>query len=473
MAKSFTLDVSSLPWLDFKAQVTSPEVPIKLGWMMESLEIDPFNSDRFLYGTGMTLYGSTDLTKWDSGGVITIKPMVFGQEEMAVIDLAAPPSGPLLYSAIGDVSGFTHTSLTSPPSSAWLTPTFSSGKSVDYAELSASFVVRSGDATTNHIGFSYDSGSNWYAASSEPSGVTGGGSVAAAADASVVVWAPAGASSVYYSTSTGSSWTASTGVPSGAYVASDRANKLKFYAVSGTVVYVSVDGGKTFSTGATLSASTSSNRPLKAVPGIDGTVYVCLSTGLYVSTNSGSSFSQVSSSVSACGSFGFGVAGPGPYKVAIYISGTVDSVSGFFRSDDGGATWTRINDAAHQYGSTNFAIAGDLRVYGRVFIGTNGLGVVYGASSNTTTYTTTTTKSATTTTTASTAISSSTSASATTTTSKSATTGTTTTTSTTTSTSTSSTCGSAYAQCGGTGFSGATCCVSGYYCSYNSQYYSQ
>ncbi|KAH8899870.1 putative cellulose 1, 4-beta-cellobiosidase II precursor [Thozetella sp. PMI_491] len=34
-------------------------------------------------------------------------------------------------------------------------------------------------------------------------------------------------------------------------------------------------------------------------------------------------------------------------------------------------------------------------------------------------------------------------------------------------------CGAAWAQCGGIGFSGATCCVSGYYCSKQNDYYSQ
>ncbi|KAJ1549901.1 hypothetical protein HK096_009815 [Nowakowskiella sp. JEL0078] len=344
---------------------------------MDSLEIDPFNSDRFLYGTGMTLYGSNDLTKWDSGGVITIKPFVFGQEEMSVQDLSVPPTGPLLYSAMGDVSGYTHTSLTSPPSTAWLTPTFRSGKSVDFAELKPAFVVRSGDATSTsnpYFGVSNDAGSNWYSPSGTVSGVTGGGHVAVSSDGNNIVWAPGGASAVYYSSTQGNSWTASTGVPAGAYVSSDRVNPLKFYAASGSSVYLSIDGGKTFTTGPTLAGSTlSSSRPLKAVPGLEGVVYLALGTnGFYVSTNSGSSFTKIST-VTGADAFGFGIAGPGPYKVAIYISGTIDSVAGFFRSDDGGASWVRINDNLHQYGATNIAVAGDMRVYGRVFVGTNGL----------------------------------------------------------------------------------------------------
>jgi cellulase/cellobiase CelA1 len=48
-----------------------------------------------------------------------------------------------------------------------------------------------------------------------------------------------------------------------------------------------------------------------------------------------------------------------------------------FRSDDGGASWVRINDDAHQYGNIGAAITGDPRVYGRVYLATNGRGVLY------------------------------------------------------------------------------------------------
>lgn len=45
------------------------------------MAIDPFNSDHLLYGTGATLYGTDNLTAWDAGNKITIKPVVQGLEE--------------------------------------------------------------------------------------------------------------------------------------------------------------------------------------------------------------------------------------------------------------------------------------------------------------------------------------------------------------------------------------------------------
>jgi hypothetical protein len=64
--------------------------------------------------------------------------------------------------------------------------------------------------------------------------------------------------------------------------------------------------------------------------------------------------------------------------MAVYSSGRVAGVDGIFRSDDSGASWVRINDDRHQFASTNEAIAGDPRVYGRVYLSTNGLGIPYG-----------------------------------------------------------------------------------------------
>ena len=171
----YTMDVSSSPWLTWGANPSPPEQTPKLGWMTEALEIDPFDSDRMMYGTGATIYGSENLTNWDDDTSFTITPMVRGLEETAVNDLISPPSGAPLVSALGDIGGFRHTDLTKVPSMMFTSPNFTTTTSLDYAETNPNTVVRVGDLDSGpHVAFSTDNGANWFAGT-DPSGVSGGG----------------------------------------------------------------------------------------------------------------------------------------------------------------------------------------------------------------------------------------------------------------------------------------------------------
>src|SRR5690349_13787938 len=253
------MDAPATPWLHFG--VTSPVDPVpaaQLGWMNESVEIDPFNSDHLLYGTGATLYGTTDLTKWDSGGTFTLRPMVTGLEETAVLDLISPPTGAPLVSALGDIGGFVHNDLTKVPSTMFTAPVFTTTTSVDYAEKNPSVLVRAGSFTDSdrpndsHVGFSTDGGKTWFQASAEPGGVNTGGTIAAAANGSQFVWAPGDAGQqVVHSTGYGYSWTPVTGLPSGAIVESDRVNASMFYGFANGTFYASTNGGTSFTARAT------------------------------------------------------------------------------------------------------------------------------------------------------------------------------------------------------------------------------
>ncbi|GAA4618833.1 cellulose binding domain-containing protein [Actinoallomurus liliacearum] len=381
----YTLDVSSVPWLTFGANPSPPEVTPKLGWMTEALEIDPFDSARMMYGTGATIYGTTNLTNWDAGGQITLKPMVKGLEETAVNDLISPPSGDAhLLSALGDIGGFRHTNLDAIPSMMFTQPNLTTTTSLDYAETNPGWMVRVGNVdksaspNVNRVGFSTDGGANWWQGS-EPPGVTGGGTVAAAADGSRFVWSPDG-TGVYYSVGFGNSWTASSGIPSGARVAADRVNPKKFYGLSGGRLYVSTDGGATFT--ATAATGLPSSGHVKAVAGHEGDLWLAggasgSAYGLWHSTDSGATFTKLSN-VQEADNVGFGKAATGKTYPALYVIAKVGGVRGVFRSDDSGATWVRINDDAHQWGNIGAAITGDPRVYGRVYIATNGRGVLYG-----------------------------------------------------------------------------------------------
>ncbi|MEU0196131.1 cellulose binding domain-containing protein [Streptomyces afghaniensis] len=381
----YTMDVSSSPWLTWGANPQPPEQTPKLGWMTEALEIDPFDSSRMMYGTGATIYGTENLTNWDSGGKFAVKPMVQGLEETAVNDLASPPSGAPLLSALGDVGGFRHTDLAKVPSMMFTQPNFTTTTSLDFAESNPDTVVRVGNLDSGpHISFSTDNGTNWFAGT-DPSGVSGGGTVAAAADGSRFVWSPQGAG-VHHATGFGTSWQASGGIPAGAIVESDRVDPKTFYGFKSGKFYVSTDGGATFKESPATGLPGGDSVRFKALPGGKGDVWLAGGAsdgayGLWHSTDGGTSFTKLPN-VEQADTVGFGKAAPGASYQTLYTSAKIGGVRGIFRSTDKGASWTRINDDAHQWGWTGAAITGDPRVYGRVYVATNGRGVIYGNSSD-------------------------------------------------------------------------------------------
>lgn len=141
------------------------------------------------------------------------------------------------------------------------------------------------------------------------------------------------------------------------------------------------DGGATFTeTGAT--GLPKSSAKLKAVPGIEGDLWLAGGStddvyGLWHSTDGGASFTKLDG-VEQADVVGFGKAADGASYPTLYVNAKIGGVRGFFRSTDAGQTWTRINDNRNQYGVANTAITGDPERFGRVFIGTNGRGVVMG-----------------------------------------------------------------------------------------------
>jgi hypothetical protein len=382
----YTMDITSVPWLTFGSNPQPPEVTPKLGWMTESLEIDPFNSNRMMYGTGATIYGTTNLTSWDAGSTITIRPMVLGLEETAVLDLISPPSGAPLISGLGDIGGFRHTNVDAVPSMMFTSPGFTSTTSLDYAESNPSVIVRSGNLdkaarpNDNRVAFSTDGGANWFQGS-EPGGVTGGGTVAAAANGSRFVWSPDGAQ-VHYSVGFGSSWSASTGIPQGAIVEFDRVNPNKFYAFQGGRFYVSTNGGVSFTPAAATGLPATGSVRFKAVPGREGDVWLAGGTeggtyGLWHSIDSGATFTRLAN-VQEADTIGFGRPASGQTYPALYTSAQIAGVRGIYRSDNSGTTWVRANDNQRQWAWTGGAITGDPRVYGRVYVSTNGRGILLG-----------------------------------------------------------------------------------------------
>ena len=232
--KYYSWDTSLAPWLS--SFVNSAQV----GWMMEALVIDPFDSDHWLYGTGASIWGGHDLTNWDIKHNVTLKSLADGLEQTAVLALISPPTGSSLFSGVGDVGGFAHADLDESPSFTYANPTFGNTVSLDYAGNMPSTLVcplhaialftlivvqvRIGsadrDTTTRKLALSYDSGASWSQDYDAALGVSGG-VVGISADADIILWRDAGTNTVKYSHGT-SPFTASIGVPPGAAIASDK-----------------------------------------------------------------------------------------------------------------------------------------------------------------------------------------------------------------------------------------------------------
>ncbi|GAB3169568.1 cellulose binding domain-containing protein [Myceligenerans halotolerans] len=385
----YSLDISGAPWLDFGNQDAPDDPSPKLGWMTESFEIDPFDSDSFLYGTGATVYGGENLTAWDEGGIVGIGVRAQGIEETAVQDLAAPPGDVDLISGMYDIGGFVHDDVATVPDRFHYTQPYQTGVlGVDFAQDAPDTMVRVGESDEDgagHLGVSTSGGDSWWAAQ-EPGGVSGPGTVALNADGSRILWSPDGAD-VHVSTTLGSSWTASSGVPAGARVEADRSDPQRFYAMAGGTFYASDDGGATFTASDAAGLPTGDVR-FGAVPGRSGEIFVAGSDddgpyGLWHSTDGGATFAALAG-VDEADAVGFGAPAPGFDHPAVYVSAQVDGVRGLFRSDDAGASWVRINDDEHQFAWTGQVVTGDPDVYGRVYVGTNGRGIVMGEFTGTT-----------------------------------------------------------------------------------------
>ncbi len=353
-----------------------------------AVAINPFNSAQLMYGTGQGLWATNNATSTVS--LTAANSWYFpdnGIEFTAISSLAAPASGIPLYSAMGDIGGFAHTTLTSSPAAGSINSSGGSDSSIDFAQSNSSFAAIIG-SFTNGGAYTLNSGSTWTSFAAAPFNGASGGTIAVAANASVIVWTPSG-SSPYYSTNDGATWTASTlpgSAPGGSTLTggrciSDRVSSSYFYyytessSNSNFIVYVSSNGGKTF---ALASQTSSGSGNLVANPFVAGDLWIGHSP-LYESTNFGASFSalQSSSSITSVTELALGKSAPGQTYAAIYIWGTVAGTTGVFRSDDHGSTWVQINGSL-QWGGNITVMAADPSTFGRLYMGFNGRGIIMG-----------------------------------------------------------------------------------------------
>lgn len=354
IARGFAKDLSGVSWLKGHA----------IHWA-SVVEFDPFDPKAAWVTSGNGIFHTADIDATPAVWAFHVR----GLEETVPLNAVSAPGRPLV-SAIGDYDGFLHAD---PAQYAPIhQPEMGTTFGLAVAGRQPAAMVRVGSA----MYLTADGGARWSTTASLKGQQ---GQVALSADGKVILHSPRGSALTYRSADSGATWTEVRGLrTSNLRPVADAENPQLFYAYNNGTLLASTDGGVKFEPRAALSASASG--VLRAVPGRAGDLWLPLHDGgLAHSVDAGVSFAPLLN-VQFCAAVGFGKAAPGASYPAIYIWGSVGGVRGVHRSLDGGASWTRINDDAHQYGGPGDGqfIVGDMNRYGWVYMSTAGRGIVYG-----------------------------------------------------------------------------------------------
>lgn len=372
---NYNLDISECEWLDWQGQ-------LKPGWWMTGVAINPFNPDEIMYGTGATIFKTNNLTKCQSEP-INISVAADGIEETAIFDIVSPnandENAPELYSILGDLYGFKHMDVNKAPKEHF--GDFAS-TSLDCAMLDYNIVVRATDKDAGTIYYSTDAADTWQAVETLPDDktlVSSGGQVKLSADGKTLLWAPGiSGKSVYMTKDFGKTWTELTDIPAGSQLETDKVNPDKFYAAYDGVFYMSEDGGKTWKTVADFLLS---NFTYEAAADTEGDLWIAAGTGgvYYLDADGGGTLTRVSDSIQDCSCVTLGKAAEEGGYMTLYMLGEANEQGrGVYMSTDKGATWTRINDDTQKWGNVKNIMSGDPKVFGRVYICTDGRGIIMG-----------------------------------------------------------------------------------------------
>ncbi|WBS01132.1 cellulose binding domain-containing protein [Pseudoduganella sp. SL102] len=351
--RGFAIDPKGIDWITGSS----------IHWAGD-IEFDPFDSKTAWVISGNGVFRTTDIdaptTRWGFD--------VRGLEETVAFAMLSVPGGPLV-SVIGDYDGFVQ----DDPAQYGVRHSPAMGTTTSLAgSTDGRVLARAGSG----IYYSTDTGASWAKAAA----INGShGKLAVSADGQLLLHSPERASTTYRSTDFGTSWSVAAGLAvADAHPIADAVDPRRFYAydnVNGRML-VSDDGGATFTARGQLPAQ--GLKTMAAAPGRAGDVWVCLAgRGLAHTSDAGATFETIAG-VDSCTAVALGKAAPGTAYPALYMWGTVHGVRGMLRSIDKGASWSRINDDAHQYGGTQ-SIAGDLNTYGTVYMTSAGRGIVYGA----------------------------------------------------------------------------------------------
>lgn len=193
-AVAFTLNYPDADW----PKATTEGEYLSTG----ALVLDPTRPGRVWFAEGIGVWRSDDA--FAGGATMRWDFVSSGIEEMVTYDLIAPPGGAPI-SAVADRGGFRHADPDRYPHAPILTDQFSAGTSLAYAGLRPSYIAAvSSDTRAQYApldatwtsepasGYSTDGGLTWTRFAGGKTDITRryGGNIAVSADASSIVWMP-------------------------------------------------------------------------------------------------------------------------------------------------------------------------------------------------------------------------------------------------------------------------------------------
>lgn len=374
------MNIAATPFLDFGR----PRA--EFGWWMTGLAIDPFDSNHLVYTTGATVYASD--SPLEGATPLQIAPWVSGIEETAVLSLAQSRS--VLLSGFGDIGGFRHEDLEHSPPHMYQNPVFTNTDQIVVASGAQDRVVRSGRLHSEQIAAadSMDGGRTWNPVSL-PSRLRSDCAenkhprppwLALSADASALIMAGCNA---WVSADRGVHWREIQGLPAGAHPIADGRHSTRFYAYAQSQWWVSDDGRRFLKTaswglprvGNAADLNGRSGFSLYAVPGRRADLWLLVEGQAYHSVDGGMHFKHLLTDL-RFEQLSFGKpASPAGYPT-LFAMATRSSRRGIYRSNNCGVSFEGVTDEEHEYGGRYRVILADQMVVDRVYVGTDGRGLL-------------------------------------------------------------------------------------------------
>jgi len=377
------------------------------GMTISDFSFDPHRPGRAMFSNWFGVWFTDNV--WATSTVWTSHEQ--NHEEIVGMTLASSKACPLL-SGGADVNGFCHVNLNSFPAKAqqWTDPAGShDATGVAVAPAKPTMVVRVGGFKSGGLSLGVSGNGGLSFTSIAPSSLPAGqyGKVALNADGTRLVWVGAGSTlphtaAVSYNSATGvgsvSGWAQSTGLPTPWMIIPDQwgtrnpiaadptdPNRFYIYQAATSTLYVSTNGGKSFTGYATALPHVSSSGGhiwwIFTAPGAsvaaNTEVYIGLqSAGLWKNANvrtSPTAFTKVAA-VNSLTTFALGGRNTSPRQVQIVVIGQVNSGPlAFYYSNDRGATWTSLGLPKGLHGGPG-GMQGDDFVSNRFYISTGDTG---------------------------------------------------------------------------------------------------